>query len=560
MFSRACEAARAIPRAVIATIVVSATAVGLAACSSSDSSSESSAPAAPVSTDFFGYMVASRLVTTNASSAFGAASNSQVLSGRLYPAAYVPGPDGQLIPNSDLISAEEIPATAAGQRQIHYTISSHATYSDDVPVTCEDFLLAYTAGSMPSTFGSHAPLVNEIDDLQCEAGSKDFTVILKQDHGDRWKYLFGPGTVLPSHVIAQKVGMTQEELVSALQSWDPSRVADIARTWRFGFSLADFDASMQVSYGPFVIDHVGDSGEVVLKRNDSYYGDPALLDTLVVWPNSTDAAQLVAAGALRVADSTGGTPEWLDRNVDDNPYAVDEQVGELTDTLLLAEDGLFASVESRQAFAACVDQKKLAGVSSKVSGMEVPAVTEHALRHDDPIAKQLDGVTSAHLGTDIPAASALGGTTIKVGYLGPDERYAAMVESLRATCAQAGINVEDASSDFMSATYLEPDEDTGVPTIDAFLGAVDPMTEYPTVDARIGNVEALKKAEEKLWSDLPAIPIAAQPRTFVMDQAVTHVVPYTGLSGIGWNMDRWSLGDDPAAGTESPAAATTPEK
>ena len=528
----------------------------LAGCSQEGDSEPSTEAGPPPNTAYFGYQVASRLVTTNAASAFGTASNAHVLSTRLYPAAFVAGPDGQLIPNTDLVATQEIERTPEDQRQIRYTISDKARYSDGEPVVCDDFLLSYTAGSMPPTFGSHLPLMNDIHDLQCEPGSKQFTVVLKQGKGDRWRYMFGAGTVLPSHVIARKVGMTAEELAGTLRSWDSQQLEGIAELWRFGFSLGEFDPEMQVSYGPFVIDHVGSAGEVVLKRNGSYYGDPAELDTLVVWPKSADATHLVETGALRVADSTEGTPRWVKDVPRAGVYEVSSVVGDLTDTLLLAEDGIFANPYARQAFAACVDQQELANVSSIESGTQVPAVYIHALRHTDPIGKQLESVTEPHRSVNLQQAGALRGTTVKVGYLGPDRRYAAMVESLRKSCEPAGITVEDASSDFMSATYLEVSENTGAPTIDAFLGAVDPLTEYATVEARIDKVEDLKKAEEQLWKDIPTIPIAAQPRTFIIDPGVDNVVPYSGLSGMSWNMDRW-LAEGPLAPAPESAAETT---
>lgn len=531
----------------LATFAALATASTLVACGAGDSE-DNAAPSAPVSTDYFGYQAASRLVTTNAASAFGTATNAQVLSSRLYPAAFVPGPEGQIIPNTDLVKTEELPERADGLRQIRYTISEKATYSDDIPVSCEDFLLAYTAGSMPGTFGSDLPVMaSDVEDLQCAAGAKDFTLVLKKDKGGRWRHLFGPGTVLPSHVIAKQVGMSQEELVTALQSWDPATVEPIADVWRFGFMLTKFDPATQVSYGPFVIDKVGSEGEVVLKRNENYYGDPAALDTLVIWPANADSRTLKDTGALRIADSPSAKPEWLDVSMDDNPYEVESHVGALTDTLTLSEEGLFADKSMRQAFAKCVDAAAMAKASSRVSGVDVPPVYLHTLSAGDPIAAQLKSIGDAHAAVDVQGASAASGTTVRVGYQGPDERLAAMVAALKDACAPAGITIEDSSSDFMSKAYLELDPDTGAPTIDAFLGAVDPLSQYSSVDARIGEVEALKKDELALWDSVPAIPVAAQPRTFVVDQSVEGVLPNTGASGIGWNMDRWREGNAPAA-------------
>lgn len=79
------------------------------------------------------------------------------------------------------------------------------------------------------------------------------------------------------------------------------------------------------------------------------------------------------------------------------------------------------------------------------------------------------------------------------------------------------------------------------------LHAEDPMREYPAANNRAQDLAALRAQEGYLWKELPSIPLAAQPRTFAVDGAVRNVVPFTGLAGIGWNMDRWQLSTDISA-------------
>ncbi|WIM72361.1 hypothetical protein QP028_14815 [Corynebacterium suedekumii] len=81
--------------------------------------------AAPQSTDYFGYLVDTELVTSNAATDIGASSNTEALSGRLYPAVFVPGPSGQMIPNTDLVRTQVLPGA---NRQVIYTIAEDATY------------------------------------------------------------------------------------------------------------------------------------------------------------------------------------------------------------------------------------------------------------------------------------------------------------------------------------------------------------------------------------------------------------------------------------------------
>ncbi|MDN8596593.1 ABC transporter substrate-binding protein [Corynebacterium tuberculostearicum] len=485
------------------------------------------------------------MATTNAGTSFGDATSAGLLSTRLYPGLFVPGPSGELIPNADLVETEELPPVAGSdQRSVQLTLEEDAVFSDGTPVTCDDYLLAYVAGTHPAEFASHMPLMNDIADFSCEPQSKTFTLTFNKDQGQRWRHMFGAGTVMPAHALAKKSGLSTEELNAVLTVEDMQALAPVAKEWRYGFSVAkdQLDPELQVSFGPYVIDKVGDEGEIILKANEKYFGDAPAEEHVVIWPSDADAQKLADKGALRVVDAASENPDWLDSTKDESgesPYEVTPMVGELTDTLTLSEAGVFAEPWARESFAACVDQQAVAQASSAASGVEVPPAYLRTVSVTNPVASGLDKVGKQHQGTDLAKAGDLNGTTIKVGYLGPDKRYAAMVEQLRASCEPAGITIEDASAEFMSQHYLEMDPETWAPTVDAFLGPVDPQTEYSTVESSMKNSAELKKAEEALWKDVPSIPLSAQPRIFLVRRDVEGVLPYTGVSGIGWNMDRW---------------------
>ena len=548
---------------------LSALALVAASCSSEKSDSgDHAAPSDPESYNYPGYMVNSQLATTNAGTAFGSTTSAAQLSTRLYPGLFVPGPSGQLIPNADLVETEKLPPAAdSDQESVRLTLADDATFSDGAPVTCDDYLLAYTAGTHPVEFASHMPLMNDIADIECAPHSKAFTLTFYKDQGHRWRQMFGPGTVMPAHALAQKTDMSMEDLNAALHAEDMAALQPVAELWRYGFSTAkdEFDPELQVSYGPFTAEKVGDSGEVFLKANEQYRGDKPALDRLVVWPSSADAQELADKGVLKVADSVTAAPGWLSGNAgedaesaegkdldndsagedsagaDNKEFETTTKVGLQTDTLTLSQAGIFAEPSARKAFAACVDQAALAHKSSEISGVDVPPAYVRTVSVQDPVAQTLGSVAKDHEGTDMAAAGQLNGTTIKVGYVGADKRYQAMVEALRASCEPAGITIEDAADEQLSQFYLNPNPETGEPTIDAFLGPVDPLTEYSAADSSIKNSVQLKEQEEQLWDSVPSIPIAAQPRVFIVHRDVEGVLPYTGISGIGWNMDRWHV-------------------
>ncbi|HZK32008.1 MAG TPA: peptide ABC transporter, partial [Corynebacterium sp.] len=179
--------------------LLTAVGVTLASCSPApetpgEDPAEGSAPEI-LSTGEFGYQVNQSLTTTNAGSSRGVSVNAHLVAGRLYPAVYVPGPAGQMIPNTDLVTAQSLPGP---QRQVVYTLNEEATFSDGTPVTCVDFLLTQTAGQMADLFDSHMPLLNQIESMDCEPGDREFTTVYQPGEGGRWRQVFGPGTVLPA--------------------------------------------------------------------------------------------------------------------------------------------------------------------------------------------------------------------------------------------------------------------------------------------------------------------------------------------------------------------------
>ncbi|QGU07545.1 Bacterial extracellular solute-binding protein, family 5 [Corynebacterium occultum] len=491
--------------------------------------------------DHFGYALSTPLRTTNAASLVGASTSAQLLSVRIFPSVYVAGPSGQMIPNTDLVSTQVLPGA---NRQVIYTLSEDTVWSDGTPITCTDYLLNYKAGVMSTLFESYLPLTEQIERMSCEPGAKRFTVVFKEDAGARWRQLFSPGTVLPAHAIAEKAGLSTAALHDALQAEDRDQLEEVARIWREDFNLDSFDPALQLSSGPYRVESVGESGEVTLVANERYFGDQPVLSRLVVWPGEVDKAALAAEGAIQIADADNY--DWVNRDDPMNQLRVEDLEGILTESLVLGSSGVFYGQPSRQAFTACVDQRAVAAASSAVAGRELPVVGTHVVSHFDPVARQLAGVVEPKLGVDTEQASALWGTTVRIGYQGPDERMAAMVESIRVSCEAAGITVVDASAEGSTMAdlarlgtgpwgeelYLEG-------SLDAVLRPVDPLVEYGGVIAEDGNVAALWEAEEQAWEEARIIPLAAQPRTFAIDGDVGNVVEYTGSTGIGWNMDRW---------------------
>lgn len=565
-------------------VAAALTAVGtfMAGCSGSENEPED-----PTALDYFGYQLPVPLVTTNAATQIGDSLKMQRLSGRIFPGAFIPGPSGQRIPNTDLISTQVLPGP---QRQVVYTLSDQAVFSDGVPVTCDDYAFAFAAGSNPEIFSSHMPQMEHVEKVDCTPGSKQFTVVYQQGKGGRWRELFGAGTVLPAHTIAKRLGMETADFTKAVEAGDPELLSRAAEVWRFGFALGKFDPELQVSYGPYKLESVGEEGEVILVANDKYYGDAPEVSKIVVWPSTKDSAELQSAGALMVGDLNNHNPDWyqgppepdeganaddvrtgkdgkdadaseasaagetsptgsVDPEVPESHQELQTVIGEMTDTLVFASAGPWAYLDNRKALAKCVDIRGVAAASSREAGIELPPSPVHVLTQNDPMSRRLDDIANPHLDVDVEGARVAQGLELHIGYPVPSKRMAAMVEAIKKSCEPAGITVTDVTGNGKTRGDLlteEPgwndqgDMDRGG-KIDAFLGAVDPMMEYETATSRSEYLQSLRAEEQRLWDEVPSIPLSPQPRTFIVDNSIKNVVVYTGPVGIGWNMDRWHV-------------------
>lgn len=494
--------------------------------------------------DHFGYALDEYLLTTNSASAAGASSGAQVVTGRLYPGVYVNGPKGQRIPNTDLVEVRALPGAKA---KVEYRITDKAVYSDGQPITCDSFLLAYVAGTKRPQFNSYNPLMEQIEQVECQPGSKIATVVFREGFGERWRYLFGGGTLMPAHTIANKLEMSLDQLNIALHNGEQEELQPIADVWNTGFELANFDSALQVSSGPYVVESVGDSGEVTLSRNDKYYGEAPALDKIIIWPKGNDLAALAAEKRLHVAEVPSvNSTTWVNRDDSKNPYAITPTAGVLTEHLILGTAGVFATPERRAAFAACVDQAAVAKASSNVSGVQVKPTTVRTARFNDPVVQHLTYITEPRLAVDIPAAEMLRGETVRIGYFAPDERKAAMVAAIAQSCQPAGINVVDVSAEaaivsMLPQTYGDPIKGETVVEgpVDAVLQTIDPQYFFPEAATMTSNIDAARGAEQYSWDVVKTIPLAQQPAVYVYGKNVANIVDNTDLYGISWNMDRW---------------------
>src|SRR5699024_790646 len=133
------------------------------------------------------YQLPSTPVPTNAGSVVGVATDAAKLSARLYPGAFLAGPEGQMLPNRDLV---EVTPSKKHQEVVDYKINPKAKYSDGHKVVCDDFQLTKVASERADLFASDLPIYHQVDELYCAPGADRFRVVFKPGFGQRYRELF----------------------------------------------------------------------------------------------------------------------------------------------------------------------------------------------------------------------------------------------------------------------------------------------------------------------------------------------------------------------------------
>lgn len=488
------------------------------------------------------------LATTNAGTGLGVATDAEKLSARLYPGAFLAGPDRQLLPNADLVTAVPDPKD---QTTVNYTINEKATYSDDKPVVCDDFLLTQAASTRPDLFGSDMPLFGQVNWIDCAAGAKSFVVHFNKDFGARYRELFTAGTVLPSHTVAQKAEV--EDVVAAIDGADETSLQQLGQAWQDTFNVAKTDPATVPTHGPYKVNSRGEQGELELVDNPRYVGGKPAESPIFVWPNTADVKALADAKQVRVADISTG--ENLDaKGLVEPDFHVSSYQSGRVDTLRIDTTGIFSNVEMRKALNACVDRNAMVSKVRKDLNLETKATGLRMLPTLHPFAGQLDSVSNAQMQMNPEEAGQwLSGQTVRVGYLDSVPRYKEMVDDLVRSCGAVGATVEPVALNVDNYGQLGTDYDVVLTTRPAF--GRNPSTN----ENGYSSVGEVKKVEAELHRDMMSIPLLTEPRVIAVSQFMANVSDNGGDAGLSWNMDRWEERTKPvtpSTSQEEPEPAT----
>lgn len=522
-----------------ATIAVAATAMAISVAScAEDNNPGANKQAEPQ----FGYALPQELVTTNAGTAVGVATDASKISARLFPGAFIEGPDQQLLPNADLVSANPSRRSAA---VINYQINEKAKYSDGKPVVCDDFLLTYEASKRPDLFGSDMPLFSQVENVDCKPGSKRFVVNFKPSFGERYRELFSAGTVLPMHTVAERAKLPDG--AQALRSGDEQALTELGKQWQESFLLSKTDPSSVPTSGPYKVVSRHDDGHLELGVNENWSGVKPAEASIHVWPRGADVKKLREQDQLRVADiDAGGNPEAL--GLSQPEWRVTKVQSSRVDTLRVSDMGPLATRESRQALNFCIDQRAIAGAVSKHSGAKVQATGLRVIGPAHPLTAQLTKTSQENTAFAPEKAAPLAGQHIRIGFLETTSRYKVIVDKIKAGCGAVGVSVEASPRKATDYGVLGVDYDVLLDTRTTF------GRNAAVARGVSGRLTEIQREEKKLANDSYSIPLVTEARTVASEAHVHNVMDNGADGGVSWNMDRWVTRETPVPEENAPAA------
>src|SRR5690349_10980134 len=333
-------------RSVIAAAVLSLVGgLGVSACSGN--------PA-----DSIDYAVDGTLVTYNTSTVTGAASGGPQAFARVLTGFNYHGPDGQIVGDHDFGT---ISVVGRAPLVLDYEINANSVYSDGKPITCDDMVLAWASqsGRFPGFDAASRAGYVDVASVDCAPGQKRARVSFAQDRAFvDYGQLFAATSIMPSHVIADELGLPDGGVVNAITKNDGPTVERIAQAWNTTWNLKrDIDIKKFPSSGPYKLDSVTEAGAVVLVANDKWWGAPAVTPKVTVWPRGADIQDRINQGAYDVVDVAAGSSGTLNLPDDyvrtDSPSAGIEQ-------LIFAPQGPLAATPARRALALCTPRDVIA--------------------------------------------------------------------------------------------------------------------------------------------------------------------------------------------------------
>lgn len=508
----------------------------------------------------------------------------------------------EIVPNESFGTMEKV---SEDPLTIEYTLSDNAQWSDGTPVTTDDLLLAWAAGSgyyddatldeegavvsgtqyftiAGSTSGLQDTEVPEVSDdkktltLTYDVPFVDWELktLISQDHGG-----------LPAHIVAEKAGVTVEEFIEALQSTPKGDAAApatpnptikaVADFWNTGFDITSLpsDETLFLSNGPFIVDSWEPTQSMTLKINENYKGDlnPSF-STLVFRFVGDSQAQVTALqnGEVDIINpQAGGDTLQLLESIEGIQILTGPQLS--YDHVDLSFKGEWADPTVREAFMKIIPRQQIVDTVVKPINPDAEVLNSHVYvtSQTEPYGRTIEtNGSDAYGDVDVEGAKELlaGRTpTARILYNINNPNRVAAFEAIQATATEAGFVVEDLGREDWSAQLQSDIYDVSIfgwispgvgnesiPQIFAsdggsnFTGLADPRIDelaaaIQTMTDPADVEEANIEVDERIFANYYGLPLFQSPGVEAHTDRVSGVTFMANLTGPIWNFWEWTV-------------------
>lgn len=485
---------------------------------------------------------------------------------------------------------------------VEYTLNEGLTWSDGDAIDTDDLLFGWAAMSGyfdDYTLGEDGKIASGtqlFDVAGSTAGVNSTEVPVVSDDKLSLTLTYGTPYVdwnlfqlidQPVHVVAEKAGVTVEELITAITTTPKGDAAApvtpnptikaAADFWNTGFDVTSLpdDPSLFLASGPFIVDEWAPTQSVTLKHNDKYTGDlKPSYDEMVIRFIADSNAQVTA---LQNGEVDVINPQASEATLETLQGLSGIQVlqgAQLAyDHVDLKFDGVFADAAVREAFLKTIPRERI--LASLITPINPEAqvlnsqvyVTSEGKVYDESAAQN---TSDRFAKVDIEGAKALlkGATpTVRVLFSSVNPNRVAAFEAIQASASEAGFVVEnvgreDWSSQLGSDIYdaaifgwISPGVgNAALPQIFAaggggnYNGYSNPRaTELANESQFVTNDDELNKIKFEIdrlaFEDNYGLPLFQSPGLIAHTDRVSGVTYMANQTGPIWNFWEWTVGE-----------------
>jgi peptide/nickel transport system substrate-binding protein len=486
--------------------------------------------------------------------------------------------------------------------QVKYTLNDGLEWSDGEPITTDDLIFGWAATSgvfddatldpesgeavsgtkyfayAGSTEGVITSTITDVADdklsltLEYDEPFVDWNIVGLIDQ--------------PVHVVAEKAGVDQAELIDTIMTsprGDAAAPAPVNETlkaaadfWNSGFDMTSLpdDPSLYLSSGPWIIDSWEPTQSMTLKVNDKYTGDlKPQFSELVIRFIGDSQAQVTALqnGEVDIiAPQASGDTLTALQAID----GVEVLQGDALnyDHLDLTFAGVFADQNVREAFLKTIPRQQLVDTLIKPVNPEAEVLNSNLFipaqaAYEDAVAAN---GSDAYADVDIEGAKELlaGATpTVRLMYNINNPNRVAAFEAIQASASQAGFVIEDVGREDWSAQlgsdiydavifgWISPGVGNGtVPQIFASFGGsnfnqykndtVDEIAKEIPVTLDTDAIDQLTiEADTELFADAYGLPLFQGPGLEAHNDRVAGITFMGNQTGVFWNFWDWTVSE-----------------